>query len=102
MWTTENRHRYDRDKLHYPSDLTDAEWQHIRPLIPPAAAQHGERLFVPVGLGRHLGEDASRALCQMPGTRRSSSQPNRLHRRHPEREERGKATVLSVKHGFDF
>ena len=27
MWTTENRHRYDRDKLRYPSDLTDAEWQ---------------------------------------------------------------------------
>ena len=27
MWTTENRHRYDRDKLRYPSDLTDEEWQ---------------------------------------------------------------------------
>ena len=26
MWTTENRPRYDRDKLRYPSDLTDAEW----------------------------------------------------------------------------
>src|SRR3954449_8905523 len=36
MWTTENRHRYDRDKLRYPSDLTDAEWQLIEPLIPPA------------------------------------------------------------------
>jgi len=21
MWTTENRHRYDRDKLRYPNDL---------------------------------------------------------------------------------
>ena len=24
MWTTENRARYDRSKLRYPSDLTDA------------------------------------------------------------------------------
>ena len=26
MWTTENRPRYDRDRLRYPSDLTDEEW----------------------------------------------------------------------------
>ena len=26
MWTTENRVRYDRNYLRYPSDLTDAEW----------------------------------------------------------------------------
>jgi hypothetical protein len=36
MWTTENHPRYNRDKLRYPSDLTDAEWAHIKPLIPPA------------------------------------------------------------------
>src|ERR1700692_4368393 len=36
MWTPENRPRYDRDKLRYPSDLTDAEWSLIEPLIPPA------------------------------------------------------------------
>ena len=35
MWTTENRARYDRSKLRYPSDLTDDEWQLIEPLIPP-------------------------------------------------------------------
>ena len=34
MWTTENRRRYDRDKLRYPSDLTDAEWQHNRTADP--------------------------------------------------------------------
>lgn len=34
MWTIENRHRYDRDKLRYPSDLTDAEWAHIEPVDP--------------------------------------------------------------------
>ena len=36
MWTSENRSKYDRAKLRYPSDLTDAEWEHIAPLIPPA------------------------------------------------------------------
>ena len=36
MWTIENRARYDRGKLRYPSDLTDEEWAFIDPLIPPA------------------------------------------------------------------
>ena len=36
MWTNENRGRYDRSKLRYPSDLTDEEWALIGPLIPPA------------------------------------------------------------------
>ena len=36
MWTNDNRARYDRSKLRYPSDLTDEEWALIRPLIPPA------------------------------------------------------------------
>ena len=36
MWTNENRARYDRSKLRYPSDLTDEEWALVTPLIPPA------------------------------------------------------------------
>ena len=36
MWTPQNRKRYDRSRLRYPSDLTDEEWAHIAPLIPPA------------------------------------------------------------------
>ena len=36
MWTNNNRGRYDRSKLRYPSDMTDDEWGLIRPLIPPA------------------------------------------------------------------
>lgn len=36
MWTNENRGRYDRSRLRYPSDLTDEEWALIGPLIPPA------------------------------------------------------------------
>ncbi len=36
MWTNENRTKYNRDHLRYPSDVTDAEWALIEPLIPPA------------------------------------------------------------------
>jgi transposase len=36
MWTQENRGRYDRSKLRYPSDLTDEEWALVAPGIPPA------------------------------------------------------------------
>ena len=107
MWTTENRHRYDRDRLRYPSDLTDAEWPVIKPLIPPAKRGGGKRTvnmrevvngmmyvlstgcqwryipkdlpprstvngyFCSVGLGRHIAEDPSRALRQMPRTGRT-------------------------------
>ena len=35
MWTNENRKRYDRSKLRYPSDVTDEEWALIGPLIAP-------------------------------------------------------------------
>ncbi len=35
MWTNENRGRYDRSKLRYPSDLKDEEWALIGPMIPP-------------------------------------------------------------------
>ncbi len=36
MWTVENCALYDRSKLRYPSDLTDAEWALVAPLIAPA------------------------------------------------------------------
>ena len=36
MWTMENRTRYDRSRLRYPSDMTDAEWALIAGMIPPA------------------------------------------------------------------
>lgn len=43
MWTNENRRRYDRSKLRYPSDLTDEEWALIAPIIPPAKRGGGKR-----------------------------------------------------------
>jgi hypothetical protein len=36
MWTAENRSRYDRRGLRYPSDMTDSEWALIAGMIPPA------------------------------------------------------------------
>ena len=43
MWTVENRLRYNRDKLRYPSDLTDEEWALAEPLIPPGKRGGGRR-----------------------------------------------------------
>jgi transposase len=43
MWTNENRRRYDRSRLRYPSDLTDEEWALIAPEIPPAKRGGGKR-----------------------------------------------------------
>jgi transposase len=36
MWTVEQRQAHDHAGLRYPSDLTDAEWALVEPLIPPA------------------------------------------------------------------
>ena len=45
MRTKENRAKYNRDHLRYPSDLTDDEWTLVEPFIPPrrAAAASGEQ-----------------------------------------------------------
>lgn len=42
------RLKYNRDKLRYRSDLTDNEWSHIEPIIPPWPA----RLFIAGYLSR--------------------------------------------------
>ena len=46
MWTNENRARYDRSRLRYPSDLTDQEWEKVAPLIPPAKRGGNKRTVV--------------------------------------------------------
>src|SRR5258708_39736821 len=43
MWTDENRAKYDRDHLRYPSDLTADEWALVKPLIPPPKPGGGKR-----------------------------------------------------------
>ena len=67
----------------------------------PAAAQHGERLLLPVELRRHAGEDPSRALREMPRADRARGQPDRLRHRQPEREKRGKRGPASIRTGYD-
>jgi transposase len=42
--------RYDRSKLRYPSDLTDDEWAHVEPLIPPAKRGGNKRREVMNGI----------------------------------------------------
>jgi transposase len=37
MWTPDTRSEHDRDDLRYPSDLTDAEWAILEPMLPPPA-----------------------------------------------------------------
>jgi transposase len=41
MWTDKHRETYRRDGGRFPSDLTDAEWARLEPLIP--AAEPGGR-----------------------------------------------------------
>ena len=43
MWTKENRARYNRDQLRYPSDVTEEEWGQLAALIPPARRGGGKR-----------------------------------------------------------
>ena len=66
-----------------------------------AAAQHGVSLFRPVELGRHARSHPSRALCGLPGARRTGSQPDRRHHRQPEREERRKKGARIDPQGYD-
>ena len=46
MWTNENRGRYDRSRLRYPSDLTDDEWNLVEPLIPPGKRGGDKRTVI--------------------------------------------------------
>jgi hypothetical protein len=67
----------------------------------PAAAQHGERLFPSLGLGRHARPYPSRALREVSGVGRAGGQPDGGDHRQPERQERGKRGRLVDPNGFD-
>src|SRR4051794_19846853 len=47
MWTPTARRQHSRDHLRYGTDLTDAEWAVIEPLLPPAP-EHGRPRAWPV------------------------------------------------------
>ena len=44
MWKPEHRQAANRSGLRYPSDLTDAEWAIVEPMIPPATAWRAQTL----------------------------------------------------------
>ncbi|RYF10121.1 MAG: transposase, partial [Oxalobacteraceae bacterium] len=46
MWSVDNRTRYGRDKLRYPTDLTDAEWEWAKAEIPHARLGGNKRTVV--------------------------------------------------------
>src|SRR3712207_8596398 len=80
MWTSENRGRYDRGKLRYPSDLTDEEWALVAPLI-PAAKRGGNKRTVNLrevtnGLMYILSTGCQWAAKDRKSTRLNSSHAN--------------------------
>ena len=60
MWTVENRPRYDRSKLRYPSDLTDDEWALARPEIPRARTRHTLHEMPPAEQSAHRKPHAAK------------------------------------------
>jgi len=44
MWTPESRKQYERKGLRYPSDVTDGEWDVIKPMLPPARSGGRKRV----------------------------------------------------------
>jgi hypothetical protein len=83
MWTIERRYRCDRDKLRDPSDLTDAEWQLIKPLIPPAKRGAVDGYFCLWGRDGTL-EEIHHALYVNALSRPSARPARRLSDRQPE------------------
>src|ERR1700730_15655440 len=67
----------------------------------PAAEKHAVWLFRPLELGWHAGSHSSRALCEVPGSHGSCSEPGGLRHRQPEREERGKRGDCIDRGGYD-
>jgi transposase len=81
MWTPEHRRTANRNGLRYPSDLTDAEWAIVEPMIPPA--KHGGRKrSVNV---RELAGCPDRQINRL-GV--SNSRRSRLRRKRPRRHRR--------------
>jgi transposase len=39
MWTAKNRQQYERQGLRYPSDVTDEEWNVVRPYVVPEGSK---------------------------------------------------------------
>jgi hypothetical protein len=63
MWKPEHRRAAVRHGLRYPSDLTDAEWVLVEPMIPPAKRGGRRRA---VNVREVLKRNLLRALDRLP------------------------------------
>ena len=63
MWKPEHRRAANRNGLRYPSDLTDAEWAIVEPMIPPAQARRAQTLGE---RARGAERDFLRAVDRLP------------------------------------
>src|SRR4030081_2086414 len=84
MWTEEHRAIYRRDGKGFPSDLRDAEWVRLEPLIPrgaPGQDRHAggdERHFVPAAHRLPVALPAARGLsAALDGLQHLSQVPTR-------------------------
>jgi len=77
MWTPMTRQQHSRDHLRYGSDLTDAEWAIIAPLLPPVRKTGRRRrwpmrelmnaIFYGAALGLPLADSTSRFRAVLDG-----------------------------------
>ena len=61
MWTHENRSKYNRDHLRYPSDLTDEEWAACRTVDSAGEARRRQ------AASRYASGDERRDVCAEHG-----------------------------------
>lgn len=68
MWSPDTRAQHDRDDLRYPSDLTDAEWPVLAPLLPPACRDRPTTLLTDARADERdlLGTARGCLWCMLP------------------------------------
>ena len=82
MWTNENRGRYDRSLLRYPSDLTDDEWNLVECLIPPGKRGGDKRTVIMREVVRRVVRSSSMPLIRrgIGAPQQVASIRNKMHR----------------------
>ena len=78
LWTAENRGRYDRSRLRYPSDLTDEEWVLEEPEISSAKRGGNKRTVDTRGVVNRLMYVLSTG-CQWRAIPKDLPPPSTVH-----------------------
>jgi hypothetical protein len=107
MWTEEQRRLYQREGEGHPSDLRDAEWARLEPLIPKASPGKGlRRPAAPLGGRAHLllvltkpaSRQGFREPCRNPGHLRDP----RIHPACPQAACQGVGLELKKPTGWQY